>query len=122
MCVGGAVFSDEVDAAVEDTHRCPIMLVPSSGPPGITSPLGRGCLGDMSRVCWFNVGLSCLIGVLVTGHGRRQSTYGDDNAGLKQMVIPRGPRWVSVEAYTAGWSAVEGPVVDWVLCALVNVC
>ena len=68
MYVGGAVFSDEVVAAVDDTRRGPIMLMRSSGV--ATSPLGRGRRGDMSRLCWFNVGLSCLIGVLVTGHGR----------------------------------------------------
>ena len=31
MCVEGAVFSDEVVAAVEDTRRGPIMLMQSSG-------------------------------------------------------------------------------------------
>ena len=59
MC-GGAGIGDEVDAAIEDTCRRPIMLMQSSGFLGISGvplPLGRGSRGDMSRVCWFNVGL-----------------------------------------------------------------
>ena len=83
MLVGGAVFSDEVVAAVEDTRRGPIMLLRSSGFRPLT--LGRGCWGGMSRVCWFNVGLSCLIGVLVTGRGRDGPTM--------EMLTPASNGW-----------------------------
>ena len=66
LLVGG-MFCDEVEAAVDDTCRGPIMLMRSCG---FTSlPQGRGCRGT----CPGYVGLmllSCLIGVLVTGHGR----------------------------------------------------
>ena len=47
------MFCDEVVTAVDDTCRGPIMLMRSSGFPYL--PLGRGCRGDMSRVCWYNV-------------------------------------------------------------------
>ena len=83
MYVGGSVFSDEVGAAVEDTRRGPIMLMRSSGVAAL--PLGRGCRGDMSRVCWFNVGLSCLIGVSVTGHGCDKPTM--------KMLTPASNGW-----------------------------
>ena len=63
----GTVFCDEVVAAVDDTCRNPIMLMRSSGFADL--PLGRGCRGDMSRICWFNVATRP-ISVLVTGHGR----------------------------------------------------
>ena len=68
MYVGGAVFSDEVCAAVEDTRRGPIMLLRSSG-----FLLFRHWVVGAGGTCPGYVGLMLsipLIGVLVTGHGR----------------------------------------------------
>ena len=42
MLVGGAVCSDEVAAAVEDTRRGPIMLMRSSGLPFATGSWAPG--------------------------------------------------------------------------------
>ena len=59
MYVGGAVFSDEVDAAVEGTRRGPIMLMRSSGFLWFFFATGLWVLGGMARLCWFNVGNRC---------------------------------------------------------------
>ena len=83
MLVGGAVFTDEVVAALEDSRRGPIMLMRSSGFLPLT--LVGGCWGGMSTVCWFNIRLSCLIGVLVTGHGRDGPTM--------EMLTPSSNGW-----------------------------
>ena len=63
MYVGGAVFRDEVDAAVRGTRRGPIMLMRSSGFLPF-SPLGRGCRGLLPDYG----GLMLVTGVLVAGH------------------------------------------------------